>query len=162
MAIRALDTPSVCRFVALAPATLDYWIRSGLVTPSIRPSSGRRVPRLWAVEDVVLVRSIKALREAGCPLQKVREVKALLDTRWSESLRDYVLYWDGGDVVGLDRWGNLRSLLSKPSQQMLHVLAIPIDRWRDEADSVARVLSDADLSAPSSRTSRTATRRLSS
>ncbi len=137
-AIEALETRTVCQLVQLAPTTLDYWVRTGLVTPSVRGPSGRRVSRLWSVADVVAVRAIKALREAGCPLQRVREVKGLLEARWGEDLRDYVLYWDGGDVLGIDRWGHLRSLVLQPNQQVLHVVAIPVDDWRREATELAR------------------------
>jgi DNA-binding transcriptional MerR regulator len=155
-----LETPAVCRLVGMPAATLDYWVRTGLVTPSARSSAGRRVPRLWTVQDVLLVRCIKALREAGCPLQRVREVKSVLAARWGEGLGDYVLYWDGGDVVGIDRWGNLQSLVRKPSQQLLHVLAIPIAQWRTEVQASARSMPVADLKRPASASARTPTRKL--
>lgn len=155
--INVLETPAVCRLVGMPPATLDYWVRTGLVTPSARSSEGRRVPRLWTIQDVLVVRCIKALREAGCPLQRVREVKAVLAKRWSEGLGDHVLYWDGGDIVGIDPWGNLQSLLRKPSQQLLHVLAIPIAQWRTEIEATARPVPVADLKRPVSRSTRTPT-----
>jgi DNA-binding transcriptional MerR regulator len=159
--IEALETKVVCELARLAPTTLDYWVRTGLVTPSVRAPSGRRVPRLWSVGDVVAVRAMKALREAGCPLQRVREVKALLERHWEEDLTDYVLYWDGGDILGIDRWGRLRSLLLQPSQQLLlHVVAVPVDHWRDEVAQLAREYPEAVRSAPRGMSSRTRTRRL--
>jgi DNA-binding transcriptional MerR regulator len=158
--IAVLETPAVCRLVGMAPTTLDYWVRTGLVTPSARNSAGRRVPRLWTVQDVLIVRCIKALREAGCPLQKVRDVKSVLEERWGEGLRDYVLFWDGGDVVGIDRWGNLQSLVRKPSQQLLHVVAIPIEQWRKDAEADARHLPVAQVERRRSSGNRTPTRRL--
>ena len=89
-------------------------------------------------------------------------MKSVLAARWRESLGDYVLYWDGGDILGIDRWGNLESLLRKPSQQLLHVLAIPIAQWRTEVESEARSLPVVDLKRPPSASARTPTRKLAS
>lgn len=159
--VRALETGTVCRLAQVAPTTLDYWVRNGLVVPSVRGPMGRRRTRLWSIADVVAVRAVKALREAGCPLQRVREVKTLLERNWAEDLADYVLYWDGGDVLGVDRWGNLQSLLRQPSQQMLlHVVAVPIDDWRSEATGQARDFPDTVSDPPRRQVARTPTRRL--
>ena len=126
----------MCRLAGIPHATLDYWTRTGLVEPSVRGSSGRRVERQWSIQDVLVVRSVKGLRDAGCPLQQVREAKKLLQAKSSEGLSDHVLFWDGGDVVAIDKWGNLQSLVRRPSQQMLHVVALPISSWKKalEAD----------------------------
>jgi len=96
------------------------------------------------VQDVVLVRAIKTLRDAGCPLQKVREAKSIIEAHWSERLTDYVLYWDGGDVVALDRWGNLQSLVLRPTQQVLHLVAMPLASWRTEARAIAIAIPHTD------------------
>ena len=132
--IRAIPTPVVCRLAGVSPSTLDYWINKGLIYPSIRGPKGQRVTRLWSAKDVVIIRSIKALRNAGCPLQVLRSVKKTLNDSTDESIRDQVLYWDGFDLLGLDNWGNLQSLRRRPRQQMLHVLAIPIGDWNREAE----------------------------
>ena len=133
----ALTTPVLCRLAGLSPSTLDSWVKEGLVTPSVLGSRGRRATRLWTTEDAVVVRSIKALREAGCPMSKVREVKALITRSWNERLTDYVLYWNGSDVLGLDAWGRLVSLLKRPGQQMLHLVALPLGTWLAEAERLA-------------------------
>ena len=52
----SLETPAVCALAGIKPQTLDYWARTGLVTPSVRGSSGRRVPRPLVGKDVVIVR----------------------------------------------------------------------------------------------------------
>jgi DNA-binding transcriptional MerR regulator len=136
--IRAIPTPAVCRLTGVAPATLDYWVRANLVAPSVRGSNGRRVTRLWSVGDAVCVRAIKALRDAGCPLQVVRKVKDVLSQLGEDAFKDQILYWDGSDVLGVDRWGELQSLRRRPRQLMLHVVAIPIADWAQEAAAELR------------------------
>ena len=135
--IDGLSTPGVCALVGVPLSTLDYWVRTGLVSPSIRPSAGKRATRWWSISDVVVVRAIKALREAGCPLQRVREVKALIERKWGEPLESVVLYWDGSDVLGIERWGTVRSTLKHPGQEMLHLVALPMDTWRREVEASA-------------------------
>lgn len=132
--IEALDTPTVCRLARISPRTLDYWVRTGLVRPSVRPSSGRRVPRLWSVSDAVEVRTIKALRDSGCPLQRVRKARLVLQRRWKETASDQLLYWDGLDLLAIGPWGEVSSLLIQPGQQVLHVVAVPVGRWRQESE----------------------------
>ena len=128
----------MCALAGIKPQTLDYWARTGLVTPSVRGSSGRRVPRLWSVKDVVIVRAIKALRDAGCPLPKVRQVKRLVEQSWGQDLAATVMFWDGQDVLALRAWGDVESTLSRPGQQVLHLVALPLHHWVIEAESQAQ------------------------
>src|SRR6266498_2196390 len=128
-----LDTRAVSQLAGVNMATLDYWVRTGLVEPSIRGSSGRRVSRMWSVRDAVVVRTVKALRDAGCSLQTVRRAKQLLEERWRESVSEAVLLWDGrSDLIKMTRWGTVESLLKSPGQQLLHLVAIPLPHWRRE------------------------------
>jgi DNA-binding transcriptional MerR regulator len=135
--VASLETPSVCALAGMKPQTLDYWARTGLVTPSVRASTGRRIPRLWSIKDVVVVRAIKALRDAGCPLSKVRKVKQLVEQSWGQDLTATVLFWDGSDVLAVRSWGEVESTLARPCQQVLHVVALPLHHWVREAEQRA-------------------------
>ncbi len=48
-----------------------------------------------------------------------------------------MLYWDGGDLIQIDEWENLVSLIAAPGQSVLHVVALSVDALRAEAESVA-------------------------
>lgn len=139
--VDGVSTPSVVALTGVPAATLDYWIRTGLVAPSLVPSQGRRSTRWWSVPDVVVVKAVKALREAGCPLQKVRDAKRVLGQGAEEGV---VLYWDGADVLAVEPWGDVYSAIKHPGQQVLHLLALPIHRW--QAD-VAKEVVAIDLAA---------------
>jgi DNA-binding transcriptional MerR regulator len=97
------------------------------------------VPRLWSLDDALSVRAIKALRDAGCPLQRVRTVKALLASD-KATMTSAILFWDGSDVKLLGRWGEVQSMLQRPRQQILHVLAIPLHSWRSDLQAEATVV----------------------
>ena len=135
--IRSLGSSDVCRFAGMSLTTLDYWARTGLVEPSVRGSVGRRVERRWSVQDALVVRAIKGLRDAGCPLQRVREAKRLLVEAWSEDLSDHVLVWDGADVLAIDKWGKARSLVKRPDQHVLHFVALPLGAWLSAIEALA-------------------------
>lgn len=126
------SSPEVCRIAGVAPSTLDYWVRTKLVAPSLRKPQGKRWTRYWSVTDLVTVRSVKALRAAGCPLRTVRVVKARVEA-WGENMHAATLVWDGNDVIEVSSSGSLRSMVSRPDQQLLHVMSLPLKVWHQDA-----------------------------
>lgn len=138
--LECLDTVTVSRLAGVNPSTLDYWVRTRLVRPSVRPEPGKRRPRLWAVRDVILVRTITELRASGCPLQRVRAACRQLEERWDGLRADTVLVWNGADVLRLGRSGGLESLLQHPGQQVFRLVTLPIGHWHREALGAASYL----------------------
>lgn len=144
-AIMGFTTPQVAAISGVPMSTLHYWATTGIVTPSIRASEGRRVTRWWSLTDLVAVRSVKALREAGCPLQTLRQAQALLEGRWDDARASAVLYWDGAELLEIDSIGSIRSAVRHPGQGVLHLLAIPVGQWRSEHVDQATVVDVARL-----------------
>jgi DNA-binding transcriptional MerR regulator len=140
-----LTTQQVSRLADTPVSTLDHWIRTGLVRPSIRPPQGRRVARYWSVQDLVTVRTIRTLRQAGCTLAGVRQVKRVIEAQWSDDLSSVHVYWDGADVRAVDEWAQLVSLLEQPGQQVLHLVAIPVETWANEAARAANPIDQSVL-----------------
>lgn len=138
--VECLDTVAVCRLAGLNRSTLDYWVRTGLVCPSLRPEPGKRRVRLWSVKDATVVRTVAELRNSGCSLQKVRQACSELDARWGGLRSDTVLVWDGADVLHIGRNGAVESLLKRPRQQVFRVIALPIGLWSQEARAEVRYL----------------------
>jgi DNA-binding transcriptional MerR regulator len=137
MAAIGLDTRSVCDLAGLKISTLDYWIRTRLVEPTLRSSSGHRITRLWTVQDAVIVRTIKALRDAGCSLQAIRRAKQYLKDHWGETVAENVFVWTGSDLHVIDKWGSARSVWKRPDQLALTAVAMPIAQWRRETERSA-------------------------
>ena len=138
-------------------------MRVRVVAPSVIGSSGKRYERWWSLRDVIAVRTVKALRDSGCPLQKVREAVKLLESL-DESLTTTRLVWDGHDVFLQDQWGQIVSAIRRPGQFVLHTTVLPLAQWEAETSDLAK---DIAVRAEKrrrirSRSTRTTTARLSS
>lgn len=133
--VECLETVAVCRLAGVNRSTLDYWVRTGLVSPSLRTSPGRRRTRLWSVRDAVVVRTINALREAGCTLQQVRRARDAVIAQWGSFGSDATLVWTGSDVLRVGPEGEVESLLRRPRQQAFRAVALPLSVWRDQTDA---------------------------
>lgn len=143
--IECLDTVSVAKLASVNRSTLDYWVRTGLVTPSLRDVPGRRRTRLWRVEDAVVVRAVASLRAAGCSLQRVRQAAQAIAGSADALGSDATLYWDGFDVLMVDHQGAVESLLRYPGQRVFRPVALPLGLWDSESKSNARFISSDDL-----------------
>ncbi|MFQ5924916.1 MAG: MerR family transcriptional regulator [Dehalococcoidia bacterium] len=82
---------------------LDYWESKGLLAPS-GIGKGERGWRGYTIDDAILARTIRALREDGVSLPKIEEVLKVLSKKIrraekpSELLRTLKLVAYGGEV----------------------------------------------------------------
>jgi len=106
--------PMVCRLTGVTYRQLDYWARTGLVTPSITPATGSGSKRKYSYGDVLEVKVIKSLLTSGIALHRARQavecLRGSLGANLSSSslvLSDAgsVLAHDDGDLVDLLRGG---------------------------------------------------------
>lgn len=72
VATRGYRGPQVCKIVGISYRQLDYWARTELATPSIQPAQGSGSQRLYSFEDLVELKLIKKLLDAGVSLHRVR------------------------------------------------------------------------------------------
>jgi DNA-binding transcriptional MerR regulator len=77
---------------------LDYWARTGLVEPSIRPAAGSGSQRLYSFRDLVVLRVVKSLLEAGVSLQNIRRAIETLRAHGVDDLAGITLISDGTTV----------------------------------------------------------------
>jgi DNA-binding transcriptional MerR regulator len=76
---------------------LDYWDRTGLVTPSVRDAdSGTQ--RLYSFRDLVVLKILKRLLDAGVTLQNIRKVIEALRQQGEDDLATMTLISDGNTV----------------------------------------------------------------
>jgi DNA-binding transcriptional MerR regulator len=127
-----VETSVICRLAGVPKSTLDYWVRSGLVAPSVRRNPGHRVSRLWTVEDAVLARAIKVLRDAGCPVRVLKKAQAFLRSEWKPMLGSSHLFWDGSDLFRIGEWDAVESIVQNPGQQAFRMVTLPVDAWAEE------------------------------
>ncbi|MBX6750288.1 MAG: MerR family transcriptional regulator [Micromonosporaceae bacterium] len=77
---------------------LDYWARTGLVVPSVRDASGSGTQRLYSFRDIVVLKVVKRLLDAGVSLQNIRKAIETLRRRGVEDLANVTLISDGTTV----------------------------------------------------------------
>jgi len=64
--------PQVCKLVSITYRQLDYWARTGLLRPSIADARGSGTQRRYSYHDVLELKVIKQLLDAGISLQRAR------------------------------------------------------------------------------------------
>src|SRR4051794_40341845 len=77
---------------------LDYWARTGLVVPSVRDASGSGTQRLYSFRDIVVLKVVKRLLNAGVSLQNIRKAIETLRQWGEEDLATMTLISDGTTV----------------------------------------------------------------
>jgi DNA-binding transcriptional MerR regulator len=92
--------PQVCKIVGISYRQLDYWARTKLVPPSIRPAQGSGSQRLYSFNDLVDLKLIKNLLETGVSLQRVREAIEYLH-ELGHDLTGVTIASDGTSVYAL-------------------------------------------------------------
>ena len=92
--------PQVCKIVGISYRQLDHWTTTKLVNSSLRNIKGSGHHRTYSFEDLLTVKIIKNLREAGMSLQKIRQaLKALQKLMGSDSnYSDVTVVSDGQSI----------------------------------------------------------------
>jgi DNA-binding transcriptional MerR regulator len=65
--------PQVCGLVGITYRQLDYWARTGLLQPSVATARGSGTRRVYSYSDVLELKVIKQLLDAGVSLQSARQ-----------------------------------------------------------------------------------------
>jgi DNA-binding transcriptional MerR regulator len=90
--------PTACSAAGITYRQLDYWARTGLVEPTVRPATGSGTQRLYSFRDVLLLKVIKRLLDAGVSLQQIRSAVHHLRLRGTDDLTQVTLMSDGASV----------------------------------------------------------------
>ena len=89
---------TACHAVGISYRQLDYWARTSLVVPSVRDASGSGTQRLYSFRDLVVLKVVKRLLDAGVSLQNIRKAIEALRSRGVEDLAGITLISDGTTV----------------------------------------------------------------
>ena len=90
--------PTACSAAGITYRQLDYWARTGLVEPSVREASGSGTQRLYAFRDILVLKVVKKLLDAGVSLPNIRTAIGTLRHRGVEDLAQVTLISDGTTV----------------------------------------------------------------
>ena len=90
--------PTACSAAGITYRQLDYWARTGLVEPTVRGATGSGTQRLYSFRDILLLKVIKRLLDAGISLQQIRTAVQHLRERGTDDLTRVTLMSDGATV----------------------------------------------------------------
>ena len=134
--------------VGITYRQLDYWARTDLIRPSLADASGSGSRRLYSYRDLLELRVIKSLLDAGIKLESVRTAFEYLRTHVDTDIASAHLVISGNDVILCDG-DQLIDVMRKGGQGVLNVLAI--GGVKSDLDSTIVELSDASKSASARR-----------
>lgn len=89
----------VLELIGISYRQLDHWARTGLVRSSLRPASGRGSRRVYSFPDLVALRVVGQLREAGVSIQTIRKAVAYLKRHAEQPLSTLNLVGHGRKVL---------------------------------------------------------------
>jgi len=89
---------TACHAAGITYRQLDYWARTGLVEPSVRPATGSGTQRLYSFRDILVLKVVKRLLDTGVSLQQIRAAVTHLRERGVEDLSKITLMSDGASV----------------------------------------------------------------
>ncbi|KRF11575.1 transcriptional regulator [Nocardioides sp. Soil797] len=90
--------PTACNAAGITYRQLDYWARTGLVEPTVRGATGSGTQRLYSFRDILILKVIKRLLDAGISLQQIRSAVQHLRERGTDDLTRVTLMSDGASV----------------------------------------------------------------
>ncbi len=89
---------TACSAAGISYRQLDYWARTGLVEPSIRTATGSGSARLYGFRDILVLKIVKRLLDAGVSLQNIRTAVNHLRSRGVTELESITLMSDGASI----------------------------------------------------------------
>jgi DNA-binding transcriptional MerR regulator len=90
--------PTACNAAGITYRQLDYWARTGLVEPTVRGATGSGSQRLYSFRDILILKVVKRLLDAGISLQQIRTAVQHLRERGTDDLTRVTLMSDGASV----------------------------------------------------------------
>jgi len=127
--------------VGISYRQLDYWARTDLVRPSLVDARGSGSRRLYSYRDLLELRVIKSLLDAGIKLESVRKAFTYLREHVEADIASATLVISGNDVLLCDG-ETLIDIVRRGGQGVLNVLAI--GSVKSDLDASLLLLSDGE------------------
>ena len=124
--------PQVCKLVGITYRQLDYWARTDLIRPSLADAKGSGTQRRYAYTDLVELKVIKSLLDAGVSLRSARTAIEYLRTNLGEDIATASLVLNGAGSVLARTDGEIVDLVRK-GQGVLNI--VPLGGMVDELDA---------------------------
>ena len=119
--------------VGITYRQLDYWARTDLIRPSLADANGSGSRRKYSYRDLLELKVVKNLLDAGIRLESVRDAFSYLRDQLGEDVAAVNLVISGRNSVVLARSGEELVDLVRKGQGVLNIL--PLGGVKDEVDA---------------------------
>ena len=141
--------PQVCKIVGITSRQLDYWARTDLLRPSLVDAQGSGSQRRYSYRDLVALKVIKSLLDAGLSLQTARKAVDYLRDHLGEDLASASLVLDGSRSVLVRKGDDLVDAV-RHGQGVLNI--VPLAGLVEQlVASIHELAPQAESSAPAKR-----------
>ena len=151
--------PQVCAIVGITYRQLDYWARTDLLRPSITEAHGSGTQRRYSYQDLLELKVIKGLLDAGISLQSARRAIGYLRENLEGDVASANLVLTGTESVLATSGEEIVDLL-RGGQGVLNIL--PLAGVKEELDAAIHSFEDAKDGKGSGTASEAPTRRAAS
>ena len=107
--------------VGISYRQLDYWARTELVTPSIQSAAGSGSQRLYSFTDMLVLKIVKRLLDAGVSLQNIRTAVDHLSSRGIADLSSITLMSDGASIYECTSPEDVIDLVLEKKETAIHI-----------------------------------------
>ena len=107
--------PEVCKITGITYRQLDHWTTSSLIKASIRNLKGSGFHRIYSFQDIIQIKLVNKLREAGVSLQKIRIALQNIESVLGKNinLSDVSIFSDGKSIYVITDNDQMIDLLEK-------------------------------------------------
>ena len=136
--------PQACSIVGITYRQLDYWARTGLVRPEVKDAAGSGTQRLYSFRDLVHLRVIKNLLDAGVALPKIRKAITYIVEELRTPLENVTLLSDGKSIYAATSDSEIVDLVRRGQG----VFGIALGRVYDELKGAVATVTQRPETAP--------------
>jgi DNA-binding transcriptional MerR regulator len=139
---RIYSTEEVAKLSGFTVRQIGYWVKQGIITPSIQQARGSGTRRRYSFDDLLQLRFVRQLTNHGWSMQKIREaitrLRGIMDE--SGSLQKAILVHGSNTILAICKVrGGERIILDALDPGGQQVMWIYLDTLRAEtAQSIAQ------------------------
>ena len=119
--------------VGISYRQLDYWARTDLLRPSLTDASGSGSRRSYSYQDLLELKVIKSMLDAGIKLESVRSAFSYLREQLGEEVASARLVIGGGKAILVRDDNELLDVIN--SGQMVMTSLLSLDGVQREIDA---------------------------
>lgn len=134
---RNYSTEEVAKLSGFTVRQIGYWVKQGIITPSIQQAHGSGTHRRYSFDDLLQLRFVRQLMNHGWSMQKIREAITRLRDIMGEpnSLQKAVLIDGSHTILAICKVkGGERVILDALDPGGQQVMWIYLDMLREETE----------------------------